>query len=66
MMKSHTDHLFDRAQPCQFDTDRLLGRNVVEAELLQEAAVSFKNAMAGLPIEDLDEIPEFIGCVRER
>ena len=59
-MKPNPEHLVDLAYRCSVSLDWLLGRGVVAAELLQEADLSSRNAVAGLPIEDLDEIHEFI------
>ena len=59
-MKPNPEHLVDLAYRCSVSTDWLLGRYVVAAELLGEADLSCRNAVAGLPIEDLDEIHEFI------
>ncbi len=59
-MKPNPEHLVDLAYRCSVSTDWLLGRDVVAAELLEEADRSCRNAVAGLPIEDLDEIHEFI------
>lgn len=65
-MKPNHDHLVALATRYGVSTDRLLGREVVEAELLREAEVSFREAVEGLPTEDLESIWEFIRFVRER
>ena len=65
-MKPSHEHLLELAYRCEVSTDWILGRDVVEAELLKEADVSFRNAISGLPMEDLDSIMEFIRFVRER
>ena len=63
-MKPTPEHLLELAYRCETSTDWLLGRDVVEAEILKEADVSFRNAIEGLPMEDLESIMEFIHFVR--
>jgi transcriptional regulator with XRE-family HTH domain len=63
-MKPTPEHLLEVAYRCETSTDWLLGRDVVEAEILKEADVSFRNAIEGLPMEDLESIMEFIHFVR--
>ncbi len=65
-MKPTPEHLLELAYRCETSTDWLLGRNVVEAEILREADVSFRNAIGGLPMEDLETIMNFIRFVREQ
>ena len=65
-IKPSHDHLVALAYRCDVTTDRLLGLDVVEAEVLEEADASFRQAIAGLPAEDLESIREFIAFVRER
>ena len=65
-MKPSHEHLLELAYRCEVSTDWILGRDVVEAELLKEADVSFSNAVSGLPTEDVESIMEFIRFVRER
>ena len=65
-MKPSYENLLELAYRCEASTDWLLGRDVLEAELLKEADVSFRNAISGLPIEDVESIQEFIRFVRER
>ena len=65
-MKPSHENLLELAYRCEVSTDWLLGRDVLEAELLKEADVSFRNAISGLPIEDVESIQEFIRFVRER
>ena len=60
------DHLLELAYHCETSTDRLLGREVVEAEVLKEVDVSFRNAIEGLPMEDLESIMNFIRFVRDQ
>lgn len=64
--KPSGEHLVEIASRCQVSTDWLLGREVVEAEILDEADASFRNSVAGLPLEDLQEIQRFIDYVREQ
>ena len=59
-MKPNPEHLVDLACRCSVSSDWLLSRGVVAAELLGEADLSCRNAVAGLPVEYLDEIHEFI------
>ena len=63
-MKPTPEHLLEVAYRCETSTDWLLGRDVVEAEILKEVDVSFRNAIEGLPMEDLESIMEFIRFVR--
>ena len=60
------EHLVDLASHCEVTTDWLLGRDVVEAEVLEETEVSFRAEIRGLPLEDLESIREFIRFVRQR
>ena len=66
MMKPNSEHLVELAYRCSVSTDWILGKDVVETELLEESDVSFRDAVDGLPIEDLEEIQEFIRYVRHR
>ena len=65
-MKPTHEHLVELAHHLETSTDWLLGRDAVEAEILKEADVSFRNAIEGLPMEDLQSIMEFIRFVREQ
>ncbi len=64
--KPSAEHLVQLASRCQVSTDWLLGREVVETDLLEEVDASFRNAVANLPPEDLKEIQDFIDFVREQ
>ena len=64
--KPRHDHLLELAHRCEVTTDWLLGREVVEAEVLKEMDFSFRKSVEGLPMEDLESIWEFIRFVRER
>ena len=59
------EHLEEIAFRCEVSTAWILGRDVVEAELLREASVSFYDAVEGLPMEDLETIQSFIRFVRQ-
>ena len=65
-MKPTPEHLLELAYQCETSTDWLLGRDVVETEILKEADVSFRNAIEGLPMEDIESIMNFIRFVREQ
>lgn len=65
-MKPNADHLLELAYLFEVSTESLFGMDVVEAELLEETDISFRDAVAGLPSEDLEEIQEFIRFVKER
>ena len=64
--KPSNDHLVELASCLEVSTDWLLGREVVEEALLEETDVSFRNAVASLPREDVEEIRNFIAFVREQ
>ena len=65
-MKPNHEHLVELAFHCETSIDRLLGRDVVESELFQETEASFRDAVTGLPGEDVEAIRDFIRFVRER
>jgi len=64
-VKPTHEHLEELAFRCQVSTAWLLGRDVLEAELLKEASVSFYDAVDGLPLEDIEAIQNFINFVRQ-
>ena len=64
-MKPAHERLVELVYQCGVTTDWLLGRDVVEAEVLKETEASFRDAVSGLPLEDLQSIQEFIRFVRE-
>lgn len=64
-VKPTHDHLEELAFRCQVSTAWILGRDVLEAELLREASVSFYDAVDGLPLEDIEAIQNFINFVRQ-
>ena len=59
------EHLEELAFRCEVSTAWLLGRDVLEAELLREASVSFLDAVEGLPQEDIEAIHNFIRFIRQ-
>ena len=59
------EHLEELAFRCEVGTAWILGRDVVEAEMLKEASISFYDAVEGLPIEDVETIQNFIRFVRQ-
>ena len=63
-MKPQHEHLVELAFHCETSVEQLLGQAVVEAELLEAAEVSFRDAVAGLPPEDIESIHNFIKFVR--
>lgn len=65
-MKPTPEHLVELAHHFEVSVDWLLGRDVVENQILEETDVSFRNAISGLPMEDLESIREFIQFVREQ
>lgn len=65
-MNPNQEHLVELASRCGVSTDWLLGRDVMEAEVLGEMNASFREAVADLPTEDIESIWEFIRFVRER
>ena len=64
-VKPKHEHLEELAFRCEVSTGWILGRDVVEAELLKEASVSFHDAVDGLPLEDIETIQNFINFVRQ-
>ena len=64
-VKPTHEHLEELAFRCQVSTAWILGRDVLEAELLKEASVSFYDAVEGLPLEDIETIQNFINFVRQ-
>ena len=65
-MKPTHEHLFNLAAHCEVSPDWILGKEPLESELLNEAEVSFRDAVAGLPSEDVESIRDFIRFVREQ
>ena len=65
-MQPTPEHLTELAQALGVSTDWLLGRNEAMEELLSEAELSFRQAVAGLPAENVETNREFIQFVRDR
>ena len=63
-MKPQHERLVELAFHCETSPEHLLGQSVVESELLKVAEVSFRDAVAGLPPEDIESIHNFIKFVR--
>ncbi len=63
-MRPTPERLLELAQHCQTSTDRLLGREFLEEEIMKEMDISFRRAIEGLPVEDLESIRNFIQFVR--
>ena len=64
--KPSPEYLVELADYCDVTTDWLLGRDIVEAEVLKEANISFSADIKGLPLEDLDAVRDFIDYLRQR
>ena len=64
-VKPTREHMEELAFRCEVSTAWLLGRDVLEADLLREASVSFYDAVEGLPLEDIETIQNFINFVRQ-
>ncbi len=58
------EHLVELAFHLETSVAELEGRDVVEAELLKEAEVYFRDAVDGLPMEDVESIRSYIRFVR--
>ena len=63
-MKPNHEHFVELAFHCETSVAALEGREVLEAELLREADVSFRDAVAGLPMEDIESIHNYIRFIR--
>ena len=64
-VKPKHEHLEELAFSLEVSPAWVLGRDVLEAELLKEASVSFHDAIVGLPLEDIETIHNFINFVRQ-
>ncbi len=58
------EHLVELAFHLETSVAELEGRDVVEAELLKETEVYFRDAVDGLPMEDVQSIQNYIRFVR--
>ena len=65
-MKPVHEHLVEVAFHCGTGVRELEGRDVVISELRKAAEVSFRDAVEGLPDEDIESIQEFIRFVRSQ
>ena len=63
-MKPQRGNLMEIAFHCHTSVAELEGRDVLEAELLKEAELSFRDAVDGLPIEDVESIQSYIRFVK--
>ena len=63
-MKPQHERLVELAFHCETSAEHLLGQSAVESELLKAAEVSFRDAVAGLPPEDIESIHNFINFLR--
>ena len=63
-MKPTHEHLTELAFHCETSADQLAGRDLVESELSKATKVSLRDAVAGLPMEDIESIHTFINFVR--
>ena len=63
-MRPQHEHLVELAFHCETAAEQLLGQAAVESELLKAAAVSFRDAVASLPPEDIESIHSLIKFVR--
>ena len=64
-VKPTHEHLEELAFRCQVSAGWVLGRDGLEAELLDETSVSFHDAVDGLPPEDVEAIHNFIRFIRQ-
>lgn len=63
-VKPNHDHMTELAFHLETSVAELEGRDVLEAELLQETEVSFRDAIEGLPMEDVESIRNYVRFVR--
>lgn len=63
-MKPNHANLAEVAFHTQASVAELEGRVVVEAELRKEAELSFRDAIVGLPLEDVESIQNYIRFVK--
>ena len=63
-MKPNHANLAAIAYHCATSVAALEGRDEAEAEMLREAEVSFRDAVSGLPMEDIESIRNFIRFVK--
>ena len=63
-MKPNHENLVELAFHCSTSVAELEGRDVVEAELLKETELYFRDAVEGLPLEDIESIRNYIRFVK--
>lgn len=63
-MRPRYERLVELAFHCETSPGRLLGQAAVETELLEAAEAAFRDAVVGLPPEDVESIYKFIRFVR--
>ena len=63
-MKPNHENLVELAFHCATSVADIEGRDVAEAELRKEAELSFRDAVEGLPLEDIESIRSYIRFVK--
>ena len=63
-MKPNHENLVELAFHCATSVAEIEGRDVVEAELLRETELYFRDAVEGLPMEDIESIRNYIRFVK--
>ena len=63
-MKPNHENLVELAFHCATSVAEIEGRDVVEAELLRETELYFRDAAEGLPMEDIESIRNYIRFVK--
>ena len=63
-MKPNHENLVELSFHCATSVAELEGRDVVEAELLKETELYFRDAVSGLPLEDVESIRNYIRFVK--
>ena len=63
-MRPQHQNLVEIAYHTRTSPEELEGRDALEAELLREAELSFRDAVNGLPLEDIESIRNYIRFIR--
>ncbi len=63
-MKPNHENLVELSFHCATSVAEIEGRDVVEAELLKETELYFRDAVSGLPLEDVESIRNYIRFVK--
>ncbi len=63
-VKPNHEHMTELAFHLATSVAELEGRDVLEAELREEAEVFFRDAFEGLPMEDIESIRNYVRFVR--